>query len=356
VAATFAAVNLGAAVAQYLGGRLADRAGARLVIGWTGIALGLTWIAMAATARWWAALAVCYILGNTLFGLQSTAFVTIISDSAPVERRMQAFARYQFWNAAALVAGPVLGSIWLLHLPAFTYLGATGGAYLLVGLVRLTGLRDPRPALAPPARRAADRLMHAAAGDGKRRELLLLSIGVTLAFALTVQGPFMPVTAHALDHLPLHQVELLFGFGPFGAIAASSLAPRLGGSRTAQGVGLTLLAVATAAMTVPLPLGLLVLAFLVAFAGFQVATVALSALRIELAGATGVGEVIGATSALAGIGAALGLLVAGSAGAGPALIAGALAALITAVANALAGRRRLRSAAAGCAGGDDWAQ
>lgn len=351
VAATFAAVNLGTALAQYFGGRLADRVGARLVIGWTGIALGVTWVAMAAAAESWAALAICYIIGNTLFGLQSTAFVTIISDSVPGERRMQAFSRYQLWNAAALVAGPVLGGIWLLHMPAAVYLGATGGAYLLVGVVRLTGLREPHATLVHrgPAI-GARRLMDAAAGNPNRRELLLLSAGVTLAFALTVQGPFIPVTAHALDHLPPHLVELLFGIGPLGAIAASSLAPRLGGSRRAQGVGLTLLAFAVAAMTVPLPPVLLVVAFLTAFAGFQVATVALSAQRVELAGPTGVGEVIGATSALAGIVAALGLMLAGQAGGGPALTLGALVALCTAGASVLTGRRRLRAAAAGARG------
>lgn len=352
IAATFAAVNLGTALAQYAGGRLADRVGARLVIGWTGIALGLTWFAMAATSGYWEALAFFYVVGNTLFGLQSTAFVTIIADSVTGEVRLQAFSRYQFWNSSALVVGPLLGGLWLLHASPEIYLGATGLAYLLVGVIRLAGLREPRDL--PGAARtpiSAERLVQTTVGDAGRRELVLLSAGVTLAFALTVQGPFMPVVAHALDRLPMRFVELCFGIGPFGALAASFLAPRLGGGRRAQGVGLALLAVAVAVMSSPLPPWLLVVAFLVAFAGYQVASVAYSAQRIALAGSTAVGEVLGATSAIAGIIAALGLLAAGAFGDRPALLLGALVAMATAGWHTRSGRRRPGTAAAGARDG-----
>ncbi len=332
IAATFALVNIGTALAQYVGGRLADRVGIRRVIGWTGIALGFTWLGMAAASREWLGLALFYVLGNTLFGLQSTAFITVVSDSVAAARRLEAFSYFQFWSAASLVLGPIVGGLLLLpHLAPPMYLGGTGLAYLSVGLLRLFALREPRSlsrVAGPPL--TLRRLADAAAGGPERRELLLLTCGVTLAFALTVNGPFIALAAHALDHLQARVVELFFGVGPVGALAVSILAPRLRGHRTALAVGLWILALAAAAMALPLGRLMLGASFLLAFAGFQAAQVGFSTLRVQLAGDESVGEVLGATSAIAGIGAFLGLMVAGLAGFQGGLLLGAGVALLTA--------------------------
>ncbi len=332
IAVTFALVNIGTAFAQYFGGRLADRIGIRRVIGWTGITLGFTWLGMAAVSGEWLGLAFCYALGNTLFGLQSTAFITVVSDSVPTGRRLQAFSYYQFWSAASLVLGPIAGGLLLLpHLSPPMYLGATGLAYMSVGLMRLFVLREPRslPAAAGP-RVTLQRLADAAAGGPDRRELLLVTCGVTLAFALTVNGPFIALAAHALDHLQARVVELFFGIGPVGALAVSMLASRLRGHRTSLVLGLWILALAVAAMALPLGRLMLGASFLLAFAGFQAAQVGFSTLRVQLAGQESVGEVLGATSAIAGIGAFLGLMVAGLAGFRGGLLLGSGVALVTA--------------------------
>lgn len=304
VAITFALVNLGLAVPQYLGGRLADRVGVRTVIGWTGVALGATWLVMAATAASWLALAACYVAGNALFGLQSTAFVTIVADSVQEAERTRAFGSYQLWSAVALVVGPLLGALVLLpRVTAPRYLALTGVAYLAVGVARLVLLREPgRPPQHPERPKPPPAgVLEVAAGDRSRRRLLALTIGVTLAFAFTIYGPFMPVATHLLDRLPTRLVDLLFGIGPLGAVAASHLAPRLGGERRALSVALTALALAAGAIAFPLPRPLLVAAYLMVFAAYQVATVAFSAERVRLAGTVSAGEVLGASAAAAGL-------------------------------------------------------
>ena len=354
IAATFALLNVGTAFAQYFGGRLTDRVGMRRVIGWTGVALGCTWLGMTLMSGSWLALAGLYVLGNTLFGLQSTAFVTIVSESVAPDRRTRAFSYYQFWSAVSMVAGPLAGGLLLLpRLSPPFYLGATGLAYLGIGVTRLLALREPRALTkAPRPALTLRRVAEAAAGTSERRELLVLTVGVTLAFALTVNGPFMPLVAHAVDGLRTSSVDILFGIGPLGAIAVSAVAGRLRRHGAALGAGLALLAAAIAVMDLPMPVAPLVAVFLLGFAGYQVATVAYLARRVHLAGAESIGEVLGASSAVAGIAAFLGLLVAGVLGSRGGMLSGAAVALLTAAwqwgggrprfTGSLQGRLRLR--------------
>lgn len=333
IAATFAAVNLATALPQYMGGRLADRIGVRRVIGGCGIGLGVAWTGMALWSGSWPGLALFFIAGNALFGLQGTAFVTVVSDSVPVAARARAFSRFQLWSAVSLVAGPLVGGlVFLPHLKPTAYLGATALAYFAVGAIRLVGLRDPKrllPARRPPVTPA--RLLHAAAGGLERRELLVLTTGVTLAFALTVNGPFLALATHRMDHVPTHVVDLLFGIGPVGAIAASALGPGLRAGRSALTVGLGALAAATAALALPLGAVGLVAAYLLAFAGYQLATVAFSTRRVALAGGDDAGEVLGASAAFAGLCAFAALLVAGALGSRLPLAAGGAIAVATAI-------------------------
>ncbi len=333
IAATFALVNLCGALIQYVGGRLADRVGVRRVIGWTGVALGCTWFAMAAASGDWLGLAVFYVLGNTLFGLQATAFVTVISDSVPIGRRLRAFSFYQFWSAASFVAGPLAGGLLLLpRLAPPVYLGLTGLVYLSVGIVRLAFLREPRQLTGRPNPPATPRrILAALAGSAERRELAALSAGVTLAFALTVNGPFIPVTVHVLAGIPPRVVEILFGVGPVGALAVSLAARLVRSHRRTLAWGLAILALAAAALALPLGMVGLAAAFLLAFAGFQLTSVAFAVLRVRLAGEDAPGEVLGASSAMAGTAAFLGVAVAGAAGGRVALLAGAAIAVATGV-------------------------
>lgn len=334
VAATFALVNLALAAPQYVGGRLSDRIGARMVIGWTGVALGITWLAMALASATWTGLAAGYILGSALFGLQSTAFVTIVADSVPPVGRTGAFAEYQFWSAVALVVGPLLGAVAVL--PALGpgwYLGLTGAVYLAVGVVRLALLQEPRPRPSLPSPGArAPRLCRRR--GGARAPLLLLTTGVTLAFAFTVNGPFMATATHAIDHMPTTSVDLLFGVGPIGALLATAVTPRVGGGRLALALGLLALGAAVLALALPLGATALVLVYLLAFAGYQIAMVAFSAERVRLARTRNVGEALGASAAVAGIVACAAVLAMGPLGERLPLAAAALLCLATAASQA----------------------
>lgn len=332
IAIAFAATNLGNALAQYIGGRLADHFGVRAVIGLTGIALGVVWLLMAAASSRWQGLALFFFLGNVLFGIQMTAFITVVSDSVSAGERTRAFAYYWFWSSVSLVVGPIAGSFLALpRLAPATYLALTGFVYLAVGVVRLVTLRDPQPALRrrpPPF--ALARALDAAAGNGRRRQLLILTSGVTLTFALTVNGPFMALATHLVDHVAVRFVDLLFGVGALGALVSSAVASRHGHVRAVLIGALGVHALSAAALVLRLPGIALVAAYLFVFAGFQVATVAFSAIRVELAGTEDVGEVLGATSAGAGVVAFAGLLLGGLLGSEASLGLAAAAALATA--------------------------
>jgi MFS family permease len=273
------------------------------------------------------------VAGNLLFGLQSTAFLTVVAGSTEPSRRAAAFSYYQWWNAAALVVGPAAGAFWVLrHLRPAAYLACTGLVYLTVGLLRLWGLKDPRPDArhkAPPL--TWTRFWHSAAATAQRRRLLVLTAGVTTTFALTVNGPFLPLATHALDHMDMRQVDLFFGVGAVGALASSSLAARLRSQRQALVWGLGVHAVASTLLAFPLPRLAVGVAYVAAFTGFQVATVAFSTLRVEFAGEEAAGEVLGATSALAGAVAFFGLTVGGFLGSRGSLWLAAAVALATAL-------------------------
>lgn len=339
IALTFAGVNLVSAAAQYVGGVIADRHGSRSVIAAIGVAVGLVWFLTALFEAQWLAFAVLYILANGLFGFQGTSFVTIVSDSVPPSERAGAFTYYQFWSAVSLVLGPLLGTLFVIpDVSAHVFLAATGVTYLAAGVVRGKFLTEPRAvrvrtgstvrsllaALRPRA------VWHAAAATPERRRLLVLTTGITLAFALTVNGPFLALVAHDTDHVTTNLVDLLFAVGPVGALLTGTVARRMGwGTRQLLLAGL--LVHALSAVTFFLTLGLvgLVPVFLFLFAGYQAATIAYSSIRVALASDQDTGTILGATSALAGIVAAGGISIAGTLGSRPALALATLISLIT---------------------------
>lgn len=339
VALTFAAVNLVSAAAQYVGGVIADRYGSRTVIMAIGVSVGLVWFLTALFEAQWLAFAGLYVLANGLFGFQGTSFVTIVSDSVPPSERAGAFTYFQFWSALSLILGPLLGTLVVIpNLSAHMFLAATGLIYLSAGLARGRLLTEPRQVtshegstLGVLVRSLHPRRVLAAAGSTPaRRQLLLLTTGITLAFALTVNGPFMALVSHDVDHVSTNLVDLLFAVGPVGALLTGTVARRAGwGTRQLLLGGLLVHAVSSIAFFVTWGLTGLVTVFLFLFAGYQAATIAYSSLRVALASDTDTGAVLGATSALAGIVAAVGISVSGSIGSRPALALAAGVSLLT---------------------------
>jgi|GEM_PF-2466058 len=332
IAGAFAATNLAFALSQYLGGRLADRFGVRVLIGLTGVALGLAWLGMSVSSRSWEGLALFFLVGNLLFGLQATAFVTVVSDSVAPAQRTRAFAYFWSWNAVAYVLGPIVGGFVILpHLPPAAYLGVTAAVYGVVGAIRFLTLREPRPeALARRPRLTLAGALHAAAGSDSRRRLLVLTVGVTLTFALTVSGPFLVLATHGLDHAGTRLVDVLFGIGAVGGLIAGRVASRAAHPAVGVARGLAVHAAAALAAAVALPRAMVFATYVLLFAGYQVATVAFSTLRVELAGSEDVGEVLGATSAAAGVAAFAGLLLGGVIGNRASLVLAAAVAAATA--------------------------
>lgn len=339
VALTFAGVNLVSAVAQYIGGVIADRYGSRSVITAIGVSVGIVWFLTAIFEAQWLAFALLYVLANGLFGFQGTSFVTIVSDSVRPSERASAFTYYQFWSAVSLVLGPLLGTLFVIpDVSVHVFLAATGLIYLAAGIARGRLLTEPREVHRRAgstlgALRAALRpraIWHAAAATTERRRLLVLTTGITLAFALTVNGPFLALVAHDTDHVTTNLVDLLFAVGPVGALLTGTVARRMGwGIRQLLLVGLLVHALSALSFFLTVGLYGLVPVFLLLFAGYQAATIAYSSLRVSLASDRDTGAVLGATSALAGIVAAGGISLAGALGNRPALALAALVSLVT---------------------------
>ncbi len=339
VALTFAAVNILSAMTQYVGGVVADRFGSRSVIAAIGVSVGIVWFLAALLESQWLALATLYVLANGLFGFQGTSFVTIVSDSVRPSERSGAFNYYQFWSAVSLISGPLLGTLFVIpHVSAHVFMAATGLIYLTAGLARGRLLTEPREVRARSTstwtallKALRPRAIWAAAYETReRRQLLVLTTGVTLAFALTVNGPFLSLVAHDMDHVSTNLVDLLFAVGPVGALVTGTLARRRGWStRHLLLTGLFVHALSALALFLTMGLDALVPVFLLLFAGYQAATIAYSSRRVALASDRNTGTILGATSALAGIVAAAGISLVGTLGSRPALGLAALISLAT---------------------------
>jgi predicted MFS family arabinose efflux permease len=332
VAITYAMLNLGNSLAQYVGGVAADRYGAKAVVTLATLGIGASFAGVALGVTAWPVFAAFYVLANTAMGFQATSFVTLVSDSVPAGERSAAFAHFQSWSALALVLGPTLGAFAVLpHLPPRWFVLLTAATYGVGGGLRAWLLREPRALLPTKTVRPSWRhVWEAAAGSRERRRLLALSVGATLSFALTVNGPFLSLVAHVQDGLAPHLVELLFAVGPLGGLAAAALLSRRAVREGPLLVG-GLAAHALAALALSLRLGwwAAAAAYVVLYTGYQAATIGYSTVRPRLASPQETGAVLGATGGLATLSAALGTFLGGALGPSGALLLAAAVSLAT---------------------------
>ena len=142
-----------------------------------------------------------------------------------------------------------------------------------------------------------------------------MTVGVTAIIALTVNGPFLALVGHLSDHLSERSVELLFGIGAVGMVLASlgttALSRRMGDGR-ALAAGLVLHGLAVAVFVVRSDLTGALGLFILAFAGYQMASVAFGSRRSTWAAGKDAGAAIGGASALAGVAVFLVLSLAGA--------------------------------------------
>ncbi len=346
VVVTYALVNLLGAFAQYLGGRLADRHGARLLIALPTTVAGLIWVVMAVSPVW-QVMAATYVAINIVFGIQSPSFTTMVADSVEPSERLAAFTRYNFLVSPAYVLGPLLGALVVLPLvPPEYYIAGTGLCYVGVGLSRLRLFVEPRrdlrrrPAGARGLGGVVAEAREAVLGSPARRRLLVVTIGVTSVIALTINGPFLSLMAHATDGLPTRSVDLLFALGAVGMVLVSFVAGRLShrlGAGRALAVGLLLHGAAVALFALRMGLRTGIVVFIVVYAGYQLASIAFGSLRSAWGAGPDAGAAIGGSSAIAGVAVFLMLSLAGSVQAvlgrgAPLLLAGLVAAATAGVA------------------------
>lgn len=345
VVVTYALVNLLGSIAQYLGGRLADRHGARLLIALPTTVAGLIWVVMAVSPVW-QVMAATYVGINVVFGIQSPSFTTIVADSVEPSERLQAFTRFNFLVAPAYVLGPLLGALVILpFVPPALYIAGTGLCYVGVGLTRLRLLVEPRRDLRPPAPTvragiggAIAEAREAVLGTPARRRLLAVTTGVTSLVALTINGPFLSLVAHARDGLAPRSIDLLFALGALGMVLVSLVAARVShrlGHGRALAAGLVLHGGAVALFALRMGLFGGIGVFVVVYAGYQLASIAFGALRSAWCAGPDAGAAIGGTSAIAGVAVFAVLAFAGSVqavvGRGGPLLLAALVAAATAV-------------------------
>lgn len=316
VVATYAVWNLLAATLQFVGGRLADRVGARSVIIVPTVIAGSLWIAMGLLTKLgpWLGMALAFIAVEGVFGIQNTSFVTFVADSAPPDERANAFNRFQWPVAIGYVLGPLAGALLILpYVPAPVFITVTGLIYIGIYAIRQRILRPPPyEVLAPQEGTVFDALRPATLlrdlgrgsfGSAARRRLLVLTLGVSTLFALTVSGPFLALVGHSQDGLSQRTVELLFAVGPVGSVALGSASGpliRRFGSMPVLAIAGCVLGASAVLMALPQRLVGLSLLFVVLFAAFQVASVAFGTVRAALAEGTESGISIGSSSAFAG--------------------------------------------------------
>lgn len=289
ISLAFAVFALAMGLGQFPGGLLMRLFGKKqLIIASTAVS-GLGFF-LAARASSWPAFVLGIFLQAFLGAIQLPAFLELMAQSVPSERRGQAFGLLQFFIGAALVAGPALGA-WLLPVWGFRNLVmATAVAMLALAAVR-SALTDT-----PAVKGLGFSFSHLLHG-----ELLALTVVGTVVMSiqsLTIYGPFMAMLAKDGLKMSESDINLLFSFG---ALAACLVSPAAGRITQAWGSHRALMAGAGGHLIITLfwsksagfwPAAVLLA---VSFSLFQVMAVAYDTLRITRASAYDAGPVIGAT-------------------------------------------------------------
>lgn len=286
------------AVIQFAGGLLADRYGRKLpIILPTFIFIPL--YALAGFARSWVALLIVLLTINSLSAIQSPAFISIMAESVPEERRGMAFGVFEFAISLAATLGPALGAALIPRFGIRPLIYSTAVVTLLCAILRTVGLHETSYHPSPIELASLKQLRLP-----RLRWFLLAAILLVCIYNWTLWGPF--VSLHAEDTLGLSkpQINNLFAVGGFACMVASLLGghstSRFGGRNLLIAAGLGhVVATIFWALAGTSPLGLTL--FVITNMGLQIAIIAYNTLLTQVTPSESRGAIVGLIGTATGV-------------------------------------------------------
>ena len=285
-------------VMQFAGGLLADRYGRRLPIVLPTFIFVPLYV-LAGFTHSWIALLIILLTINSLSAIQSPAFVSIIAESVPEERRGMAFGVFEFAVSLGTTLGPALGAALVSRLGMRPLIYSTAATALLCAILRTVGLHETNHQPSPIKLASLKQLRLP-----RLRWFLLAAILLVCIENWTLWGPF--VSLHAEDTLGLSkpQINNLFAVGGLACMVASIL----GGHSASRFGGRNLLVVAGLGHVVTMvfwalvgasPLGLAL--FMITNTGLQIAIIAYNTLLTQVTSRESRGAIIGLVGTVTGV-------------------------------------------------------
>ena len=298
VGLAYSLLTMSFAVMQFAGGLLADRYGRKLPIVLPTFAF-VPLYALAGFAQSWVALLAVLLTINSLSAIQGPAFISIMAESVPEERRGMAFGFFEFAISVAATIGPALGAALVSRFGMRPLIYSTAVMALLCATLRAVGLHETNHHPSPIELSSLKQLRLP-----RLRWFLLAAILLVCIYNWTLWGPF--VSLHAEDTLGLSkpQINNLFAVGGFACMVASLLgghsASRFGGRRVliAAGLGhvITMIFWALAGTS---PLGLAL--FVITNMGLQMAIIAYNTLLTQVTPRASRGAIVGLVGTVTGV-------------------------------------------------------
>jgi DHA1 family multidrug resistance protein-like MFS transporter len=285
-------------VMQFAGGLLADRYGRKLPIILPTLIFAPLY-ALAGFVQSWVALLVALLTINSLSAIQSPAFISIMAESVPEERRGMAFGVFEFAISLAVTIGPALGAALVSRFGMQPLIHSTAVMALLCAILRTVGLHETSHRPSPIELASLKQLL-----QPRLRWFLLAAILLVCIYNWTLWGPF--VSLHAEDALGLSkpQINNLFAIGGLACMVASLLgghsASHFGGRNLliAAGLGHVVTMVFWAlAGTSPWGLAL----FVITNMGLQMAIIAYQTLLTQVTPRASRGAIVGLVGTVTGV-------------------------------------------------------
>jgi DHA1 family multidrug resistance protein-like MFS transporter len=298
VGLSYSLLAMGYAVMQFAGGLLADRYGRKLPIVLPTF-IFVPFYALAGFVQTWVALLIILLAINSLSAIQSPAFISIMAESVPEERRGMAFGIFEFAISVGTTLGPALGAALVSRFGMRPLIYGTAAMTLLCASLRAVGLHETNYHPSPIELSSLKQLRLP-----RLRWFLLVAILLVCIYNWTLWGPF--VSLHAEDSLGLSkpQINNLFAVGGFACMVASLLgghsASRFGGRNLLITAGLghvVTMIFWTLAGTSPLGLAL----FVITNMGLQMAIIAYNTLLTQVTPSDSRGAITGLIGTVTGV-------------------------------------------------------
>jgi DHA1 family multidrug resistance protein-like MFS transporter len=298
VGLAYSLLGIAFALMQFAGGLLADRYGRKLpIVLPTFIFVPL--YALAGFAQSWVALLAILLTINFLSAIQSPAFISIMAESVPEERRGMAFGIFEFAISVGTTLGPALGAALVSRFGMRPLIYSTAVMALLCASLRTVGLHETNHSPSPIELASLKQLRLP-----RLRWFLLAAILLVCIYNWTLWGPF--VSLHAEDSLGLSkpQINNLFAVGGFACMVASLL----GGHSASRFGGRNLLITAGLGHVVTMifwslvgtsPLGLAL--FVITNMGLQMAIIAYNTLLTQVTPGESRGAIVGLIGTVTGV-------------------------------------------------------